>query len=81
MTWVNDYKAEEELILAAFEKTILNTGKVSFKYMDTIIKGEASSANKNGSESRFKNYPSKYEISDEEKIRLKKMMSEYEDGE
>ena len=81
MTWVNDYKAEEELILAAFEKTILNTGKVSFKYMDTIIKDEASSANKNGSESRFKNYPSKYEISDEEKIRLKKMMSEYEDGE
>ena len=81
-SWVYDLKAGEDIILAAFEKTVLNTGKVSFKYMDTIIRGETQSAAQKSSEkSKFKNYPAKYEISEKEKSRLEKMMSEYEDGE
>lgn len=81
-SWVYDLKASEEIILAAFEKTILNTGKLSFKYMDSIIRDEVKTpAEKNGAKSKFNNYPAKYEISDKEKSRLEKMMSEYEDGE
>jgi hypothetical protein len=50
--------------------------------MDTIIKGETQSAAEKSSEkSKFKNYPAKYEISEKEKSRLERMMSEYEDGE
>lgn len=81
-SWVNELKASEEIILSAFEKTVLNTGKVSFKYMDTIIRDEVKTpAEKSSAKSKFNNYPSKYEISDKEKSRLEKMMSEYEDGE
>jgi len=82
LCWIYDLKASEEIILAAFEKTILNTGKISFKYMDTIIRDEVKTpAEKSGAKSKFNNYPAKYEISDIEKSRLEKMMSEYEDGE
>jgi DnaD/phage-associated family protein len=80
--WVYDLKVSEEVILAAFEKTVLNTGKISFKYMDAIIRGEAKTpAEKSSAKSTFKNYPAKYEISDKEKSRLERMMLEYEDGE
>ena len=79
-TWINEYKANEDTIIAAFEKTVMNTGKVSFKYMDTIIKSECRSDKTIAVSSKFKNYPAKYEISDQEKIRLEKMMSEYEGG-
>ena len=79
-TWINENKANEDTIIAAFEKTVMNTGKVSFKYMDTIIKSECQSDKTIAVSSKFKNYPAKYEISDQEKIRLEKMMSEYEGG-
>lgn len=79
-TWINDYKADEAIIVAAFEKTVLNTGKISFKYMDSIIKSECQKDTTPSASSKFKNYPAKYEISDQEKIRLEKMMSEYEGG-
>lgn len=83
LSWVNDYNASEEAILAAFEKTVLNTGKVSFKYMDTIIKSETdTSSNKNtGNGSKFKNYPANYEISETERQRIQKMLEEFEGGE
>lgn len=80
--WVYTLKADEELIMSAYEKTVLNTGKVSFKYMNSIIEGEANaSSDKNtGSGSKFKNYPDKYEISDAEKSRIEKMLAEFEGG-
>lgn len=83
LTWVNEYKAGEDLILSAYERTVLNTGKVSFKYMDTIIKSETSSTTgKNtGASSKFKNYPANYDISENEKKRIQKMLAEFEDGE
>lgn len=82
MSWINEYKADEETILSAYEKTILNTGKISFKYMDTIIKDDTGKKGKknNGAKSKFKNYPEIYEISEKEKSRIEKMMSEYEGG-
>ena len=50
----------------------MNTGKVSFKYMDAIIQSEAGTLqNKNtGNGSKFKNYPANYEISETEKNSL-----------
>ena len=82
LTWINEYKADEAVIVEAFEKTVLNTGKISFKYMDTIIRGELDSrGGKNiGATSKFKNYPSKYEISETEKNRIEKMLAEFEGG-
>ncbi len=83
LTWVNEYKAGEDVILNAYERTVLNTGKVSFKYMDTIIKGETSKdKEKNSTASgKNKNYPANYNISDAEKERIQKMLAEFEDGE
>lgn len=82
LSWINDYGANEDLIMSAYERTVLNTGKVSFKYMDSIIKNECESANKNtGTGSKFKNYPSSYELSDTERNRIQKMLAEFEDGE
>ncbi len=82
LSWINECKADEETIIAAYEKTILNTGKISFKYMDTIIKGENEKNAKkvNGANSKFKNYPASYKISENEKNRIERMMSEYEGG-
>lgn len=82
LSWVNDLKAEEELIISAYERTVMNTGKVSFKYMDAIIQSEAGTLqNKNtGNGSKFKNYPANYEISETEKNRIQKMLAEFEDG-
>ena len=37
-SWVNDLKVSDELIKQAYETTVMNTGKVVFKYMDTVIR-------------------------------------------
>lgn len=37
-SWVTELKVPDSVIEAAYEKTVANTGKVVFKYMDTIIK-------------------------------------------
>ncbi len=37
-TWLQDYKATEANIKEAYEITIINTGKMSFKYMDAVLK-------------------------------------------
>ena len=37
-SWVNDLKASDETILKAYELTVMNTGKLAFKYMDTVVK-------------------------------------------
>lgn len=88
MSWVNDVKASEELIMSAYERTVMNTGKITFSYMDAIIRSEADSFGKNSAEnknagngSKFKNYPANYKISDTEKERIQKMLAEFEDGE
>lgn len=44
-TWVNDYKLTDEQIISAYETTVMNTGKIALKYMDTVIKNKISQGN------------------------------------
>lgn len=37
-TWLQEYKATEANIKEAYEITIINTGKMNFKYMDAVLK-------------------------------------------
>ena len=39
-TWVNEYKLSDDNILDAYETTIMNTGKISFRYMEAVIKNK-----------------------------------------
>lgn len=36
--WIQDYKATESNIKEAYEITVINTGKLNFKYMDAVLK-------------------------------------------
>lgn len=38
-TWQNEYKMSEEMVALAYEYCILSTNKLSFPYMNSIIKG------------------------------------------
>lgn len=40
--WVYTYKYSDEAIAEAYEKAVANTGKVSFKYMDAVLKNTGS---------------------------------------
>lgn len=81
--WVYKLKAPEELIMSALGKSVINTGKIAMTYMHAIIKDELSSGpdstekSPNVRKSNFRNYPDSYEISDEEKKMIDKMMAEY----
>ena len=69
--------------MSAYERTVMNIGKISFGYMDTIIRAESGTQKdkNNGNQSKFKNYPENYRISEDEKNRIQKMLAEFEDGE
>lgn len=66
-SWVNELKLSDSLIEAAYEKTVANTGRVAFKYMDTILRnpGVNSSNNnfsvKNSSQKTKKNFFQDYD--------------------
>ncbi|MDY3304647.1 MAG: DnaD domain protein [Clostridia bacterium] len=87
-SWINTMNLSEEQIVSAYNISVLNTGKISFKYMDAVLKNEAE--NKSGASgrdvpsnvknSKFRNYPPTYNISDAEKEMLDKMMSKYKGG-
>lgn len=85
MSWINDCKASEELIMHAYDTAVMNTGKISFRYMDAIIKSELSisapnrgtSLPPNVKKSTFRNYPQDGAISEIEKQMIEKMMSQY----
>ena len=51
--------------------------------MNSIITSEVGNIkNTNtGNGSKFKNYPNNYDISETEKMRIQKMLAEFEDGE
>ena len=86
-TWVNEYKADEALIMKAYDTSVLNTGKVSFKYMDAVIQNELGhTAGNNGAtkplpsniqKSTFRNISSDTSIGDIEKQMIQKMMSQF----
>ncbi len=85
LSWLNDYKATEETIMYAYDTSIMNTGKISFKYMDAVIKSELSAQTQgqgeklssNISKSSFRNYPLKRSVGEIEKKMIEKMMSKY----
>jgi hypothetical protein len=51
-TWVNNYKLSDDEILSAYEITVMNTGKVALKYMDSVIKNKIKEK-MNGSSSKL----------------------------
>ena len=85
MSWLNECKASEELIMHAYDVSIMNTGKISFKYMDAVIKSTLSGAVRDGGEtlssnirkSSFRNYPDDKSIGEIEKKMIEKMMSKF----
>ena len=40
--WVYNHKFSDEMIAQAYEKAVANTGKISFKYMDAVLKNTSS---------------------------------------
>ncbi len=85
LSWINEYKASEELIMKAFDAAIMNTGKISFSYMDTVIKNSISGSTPQSNEglssnvrkSSFRNYPSSSSVGEIEKKMIEKMMSKF----
>lgn len=84
--WVNEYKCTEEQIFDAYNKTVLNTGKVAFKYMDAILKNsgeEKDNGNKaNPIETKkgknsFNGYSANYGNTELEKELLNRRMAKY----
>ena len=41
-SWVFELKLSDDAIVNAYEKTVANTGKISFKYMDAILRNSSS---------------------------------------
>ena len=85
LSWLNVYKADEELIMRAYDSAVMNTGKVSFRYMDSIIKNETESKqnkktqklSSNIEKSKFRNYPQDKTISEAERQAIQRMMLEF----
>ncbi len=84
--WVFNLGASDEMIMQAFEKTVINTGKISFSYINAILYDESNphkisdEEKSNVKKSKFRNYPSSYGISDDEKKMIDKMMAEFDGG-
>ncbi len=70
-TWLQEYKATEANIKEAYEITVMNTGKMNFKYMDAVLKnlGKEPSEKKNGQKknTKFNNFTGDDNLSDFEK--------------
>ncbi len=79
--WVFNLKLDDKTICAAYEKAVANTGKISFKYMDAILKNNSqpvSFSSKNTSYvNEKKNYFQDYdnEVSDFEREMFKKRLN------
>lgn len=84
--WTNTLKATEEDIKRAYELTIINTSKLSFPYMNKILvswneKSEKSQKSaKSSKKTQFNDYSTSAEISDFEKMMLKKRVEKTTDN-
>ena len=60
--WVNDYKLTDEALTKVYEITVMNTGKVAFRYMDSVIKnminGNDDAKQPKGRKNNFQDYGS-----------------------
>ncbi len=82
--WINEYKCTDEDLFEAYNKTVLNTGKVAFKYMDAILKNTIEgkdNSQKPGAEiskkgkNSFNGYSSSYGQTDIEKELLNRRLT------
>lgn len=80
-SWLDSYKVDDAAIKEAYERTVLNTGKVSFPYMDAILKNAGMPQKRPvanqpaGKRNSFQNYPQEYELSEFERAMMKKRIS------
>ena len=75
--WINEYKRTDDDIIAAYNKTVMNTGKVAIKYMDAILSNKDGQTQFKGNvkKNNFNSYDGNYGQSDIEKQLLNKRMS------
>ena len=79
-TWLEEYKASESLIKQAYEITVMNTGKMSFKYMDAVLKNiinDKSAPKKDTPKKKtnFNNFTDGSKMNDFEKKMLERRMN------
>ncbi len=78
-TWLQDYKATEANIKEAYEITVINTGKMNFKYMDAVLKnlGKETEDKKGAPKKKttFDNFTTDNNISDFEKKMIARRMN------
>lgn len=80
-TWVDGYRADDMAIKEAYERTVLNTGKISFPYIDAVLKNTGSPQKRPvikqpaGKKNSFQNYPQEYELSELEMAMIKKRIA------
>jgi len=82
-TWINEYKVTEDVVKKAYDITIVNTSKLSYPYLNKILKswcengGEFASKASNNTEppkKGFNNYSEERNLTDFEKQMLKMRM-------
>lgn len=80
-TWVDSYQADDMAIKEAYERTVLNTGKISFPYIDAVLKNTGNPQKRPvikqpaGKKNSFQNYPQEYELSEFERVMMKKRIA------
>lgn len=89
-TWINEYKANEEVIKKAYDITIVNTSKLSYPYITSIIKSwhenggqfkektDAQGAKVLPAKKGFNNYSEERSLNDFEKQMLQRRVSKKE---
>lgn len=79
-TWLEEYKASESVIKQAYEITVMNTGKMNFKYMDAVLKNiinDKSAPKKENPKKKtnFNNFTDGDNINDFEKKMIERRMN------
>ena len=79
--WIEEYKYSESNIKEAYEITVMNTGKMNFKYMDAVLKnlGKPSVDTKSKTPKKktgFNNFSDSENISEFEKMMINRRMNE-----
>ena len=80
-TWLDSYRVDDTAIKEAYERTVLNTGKISFPYIDAILKNTGNTQKRPvvkqpaAKRSSFQNYPQEFELSEFERAMMKKRIA------
>lgn len=78
-SWIEEYKYTDANIKEAYEVTVMNTGKMNFKYMDAVLKNLGKEAQGKGGKGKkktgFANFSGDEKISDFEKKMIARRMN------